>query len=799
MFLNALRRFLAWLSKASRDPKILVLLGIIALAVYLRLWNIDHLFNVLHDYDEGAYTLGARFITEGYLPYQDFILVHPPLYDLVLAAFYKIFGYSFLSGRYLAVALSLACIVIIYLAGKKLSHPTTGIVAAALFAVSPDMVYFGRRPVQETLGILLILLAIYFALDFIQNRKHNRAFLCGLLMGLAVATKYTFVPAVLAIIVAIVLLTMGERFWRALKNLGRPALWVIYICFAAIFYSLVMILNWSFKLEVPLPFIDPMYWEVDDVAVTTLVFILPFILALALLERSLPFKRWWSGLWELRRSRGLWLLLGGTALGFIAVTGFFLVKTPQAFISQTILFQENKPLAEFPSLVSLIRIAPSAPSFLEVAFLSILLAIPVIFALLNKQNFSKSIFFLSATLIVSLAFCQLFPALPRYYTAIFPFLFLGIAQFAPPPRTVTLTTSLKGLATRLKAGLLVILAIFIFFTGVTAVLLTNYTGYDVLGVGLPSQEEEVYRETISYLEGAGAAKVYSDNPIVPALSPNLKSTLQFETFAMLWLEKKPPEELVSDIMADGVDYVALTRWAKQWGNPYKEKIDLYQAVRRNGRLMRVIGPDSPCSIEIYLLGAEAQGIFNGDLTQWVTTDDKELPLGWSPVLVTGMGDQAIIENTDVNGVKCLGLSIYEDGAQEGSRDATYAGVFQVAPFPESKLKVQVFPTVNTGTTGRVVLGSGIHFVDSNGHALIIGFSDEVDGEKVLQYGDDDRYLVVRNAPLNQWSEHTIDLSAYWAETGWWQPEEVSVYLVVSTYYTEPGYYAFYVAEIETER
>ena len=275
MFLNTLKRFLVWLSKAGRDPKILALLGIIALAAYLRLWNIAHLFNAIHDYDEGCLSLGARFITQGYLPYQDFTLVHPPLYDLVLAAFYKIFGYSFLSGRYLSVALSLICIVIIYLVGKKLSHPTAGIVAAALFAVSPDMVYLGRRPVQETLGIFLILLAIYFALDFLQNRKLNRAFFCGLLMGLAVATKFTFIPAVLAIIVAIALLSMGERFWRALKNLGRPALWVMYICLAAIFYSLVMILNWSLKLDVAIPFIDPMYWSVDNVAVVVLVFVLP--------------------------------------------------------------------------------------------------------------------------------------------------------------------------------------------------------------------------------------------------------------------------------------------------------------------------------------------------------------------------------------------------------------------------------------------------------------------------------------------------------------------------------------------
>jgi hypothetical protein len=136
--------------------------------------------------------------------------------------------------------------------------------------------------------------------------------------------------------------------------------------------------------------------------------------------------------------------------------------------------------------------------------------------------------------------------------------------------------------------------------------------------------------------------------------------------------------------------------------------------------------------------------------------------------------------------------------QEENRDSTHAGISQEILFPESKLKVQVFPTVNTRTTGRVVLGSGIHFVDSHGHALIIGFSDEVDGEEVYQYGDGNRILVVKNAQLHQWSEHTIDLSAYWKKANWWQPEEIEVYVLVSTYYSEPGYYTLYVAKVEAE-
>ena len=76
-------------------------------------------------------------------------------------------------------------------------------------------------------------------------------------------------------------------------------------------------------------------------------------------------------------------------------------------------------------------------------------------------------------------------------------------------------------------------------------------------------------------------------------------------------------------------------------------------------------------------------------------------------------------------------------------------------------------------------------MDKHGHALVIGFSDEVDEEEVFKYGDGSRILIVKHAQLNQWPEHTIDLSSYWNKANWWQPEEIKVYLLISTYYSEP--------------
>jgi len=87
------------LTRTLKDRKLQILLLILAVGAYLRLWHIQHLFKWIYDYDEGAYSVGGRLISQGYLPYQDFSLVHPPLYDLLLSGIYKVFGYNFFYGR----------------------------------------------------------------------------------------------------------------------------------------------------------------------------------------------------------------------------------------------------------------------------------------------------------------------------------------------------------------------------------------------------------------------------------------------------------------------------------------------------------------------------------------------------------------------------------------------------------------------------------------------------------------------------------------------------------------------------
>jgi len=793
------RHVFSWLAKAVKERQVLILLAILALAAYLRLWNIQHLFNAIHDYDEGVYSLGAHFISQGYMPYQDFMLTHPPLYNLVLASVYKIFGYDFFYGKYLSMALSLATIVLVYLLGKRLYHSTAGLAAAALFAVSPMMMYFGRRCVQEAMGVLFIVVATYFAFDFINNSKSNRLFFSGLFLGLAIATKYIFIPAAAAIIIAVILLSMGQRFWQSIKVLGRPLLWVNYTCIAAIFFAILMPLQWSLNLDIAIPFFDIMYPTPSNVAVVIFVFVFPLVIALAMLGERFPFKEWWNGIWETRHNRGLWLLLAGTALAFIAVTGYFWIKTPQEFTYQTFLLQQNRPYIEFPSLVAIIRAAPTSPYFLRMAFLPILLSIPLTLVILNRREFARGDCFLSVAMIVSLVLCQGFYHLPRYYISLLLFFLLGISSLMPAVNANVLTAKLQSFSLRIKASLLAVGASFFLFLSLSIVLLTNYTGYDVNWPWFASNEEYVYTETINYLETAGAEKVYSVNPIFVAMAPDLDSTLAIDSFALLWLEETPSEHIIQDRIAEGVDYVVLDSWVKYWASPYdKQARELTQAVRHNARLVKVISPDTMCSTEIYRLGAEAEGIFNGDFDHWVTDRGIKVPLGWNPVLIGGEGDVASISQAYKDNKKCVQLMACENGEKDGELEATHAGIAQTMPFPEDKITVEVLPEVNTEALGRAALGPSINFLDDEGHSLAIGFSDAVDTETVFQSEKSDWVLVVRPAELGQWSEFTVDLPAYWRQAGWTQPEEVRLLIVVSAHYKNPGPYAFYIARAEMD-
>lgn len=508
-----------------RNTNNLILIGILFFNAYLRLLQINHLFIWLEDYDEGAYSTGARFISQGFLPYRDFTMVHPPLYDLVLASIYKIFGFNFFYGRYLSVILSLICIVLVYLIVKKLFNPTAALIASAAFALFPGLTLFWYRAVQEALGITLVLTAIWFATDYIVKKEHQkRLFFSGLFLGLALATKYTFLTSVVAVTISVGLLSM-EGCWRHFRSI-----------------------------------------------ITGLL------------------------------QQHLWLLIAGIVTGFLAVTGYFIVKCPAAFFNQTILSQLHYRLdTGFNTTVSVVSAFPSGLAhFLSltsgtqidtIATFGFFLAILILVALLIKRDFSRSNRFLLFGLIVSLIICANVQPLGtmRYTVPVYIFALLSLAVFVGNLDIKTVSNKINLRIMRDNLGLvLVVLLLAVFTTGTIGLRFV----YNYQGGGKPIYEEQAYQKVVNYLEMAGAKKIYSLNPIIPALSTKFSSCLQFDTYGMLFVMKTPPDEIVDKEIADGADYIVLDPFWLMDSSSGDETGKLVEDIESRSELVKKITPDN---------------------------------------------------------------------------------------------------------------------------------------------------------------------------------------------------------------
>jgi len=468
-----------------KHPHYVVLSIILLFNAYLRLWGITHLFYWLSDYDDGAYSLGGKLISQGYLPYKDFVLVHPPLYDMALAAIYKVFGYNFFYGRYFSVTLSFACLILVYLIVRKFYNPTAGLVAALLFTIFPGFDLLWYRVVQEPLGIFLVLLALFFAADYIKSRE-NRSHLLfsGLCLGLAVTTKYTFAPAVIGFAVGI---------------------WVLST-------------EWNRR----------------------------------------NFKSNFSGLIK----RDIWMLIAGITAGFLLVTGFFIIKYPQAFFSQTISSQVAyrggnnldyiiNQLRQLPTGIRDIFLLIKGSFENTIMMVCVLVGIALLITLFFKRKRSNADIFLLVAALICLPLCSLFNPFGemKYFASFYVFLLLAIVTFIPE----------MNLHTATNAGSVIVTVSMLVFLGGTIALRMNY---NFLNSARMTYEEQSYKDTINYLESIGAKKVYTMSPIIIALAPNLNPTpLFFDTFGNLIIMKDSPTAFYQNVLDSGVDYAVIDQSA----------------------------------------------------------------------------------------------------------------------------------------------------------------------------------------------------------------------------------------------
>jgi hypothetical protein len=779
-----------------RDKKFWALLFILGIAAYFRLWHIDSLFNAFDDYDQGVLSLQARNIADGYLPYKEFILVHPPLYYLLLSAVYKTFGFSLLNSQLLSVFFSLVSVVIIFFIGKKLFHTGAALVAAGLFAVSPDMVYIGRRVDQEALGIFLIMLAVYFVCLYIVDNRGKALPASGLALGLALATKYLFLPAVLALIVSLIVYLMGRKYWHELKGLVDPAFLVVYVLLNAACFALILVFSRLLDIHISIPFLSTEAFSTASVVLSCGVFIGMLFLTVRIMKKPISTLEWLKGIGQVLSKKEIWYLVLGIVAGFLLVTSYYLIKSPDEFIHQTLLLQKSRLLG-FPSLSAMLWGSMVTWEYLKIAFFTAVMSLPLAIVIFNKKAVSSIEFFTATAILAAFLFCQALGGVPRYYYSVYPFMMLGLASFVPYEPAL-ISANIRSLSLDFRLKLVGLMSVAFVFAGISLMVLADNPGYDYANPRFTADEQYIYGKTIDYLESVAPARVCALNPIYIALSPKLKSSINADTFAQIGLENHTAEQFIQNNIQQGADYFVLDYYTRYMAKSNPAYIGLELVVAKYARLVQTIGFESLNHVDIYQVVPEGVIIINSDFSKWATAENTSVPAGWQQIFLVGdrEGDSATITRMETNGRAYLRLTVEETGPEVNDRFDTYSKIHQSVPFPISGLLVEIMPQFDGSAVGGQA-DFGVILSDDR-HSIKITFSPVIKTEQFEKSVDGKSVIVTREAELGEWSTINIDAQRYWKQAAWELPEKVDISFFVSTKSGNSGRYEFDIAGISSQ-
>ena len=211
-------------------------LAVAAIALLFRLIPVlrdGGLFGVGNYYDDGVYYAAATGLVHGRLPYQDFLLLHPPGMTLLLtpfAAVAQLIGdsYGFAVARLAWMLLGAANAVLIWKILRPIG-PVAALFGGLGYAVLYPAVYVEKSTLLEGPATTALLVAMVLLQPVAQagSVPRSRAFAAGALLGLAITIK---IWGVLTLLIVLGWLLLVRRLRVALQVMIASAASVTIIC-----------------------------------------------------------------------------------------------------------------------------------------------------------------------------------------------------------------------------------------------------------------------------------------------------------------------------------------------------------------------------------------------------------------------------------------------------------------------------------------------------------------------------------------------------------------------------------------
>jgi 4-amino-4-deoxy-L-arabinose transferase-like glycosyltransferase len=195
-----------------------------------------------NNWDTGYEFSAASGVLLWGLPYTNgagTMINQPPLGFYLDSPIFQVFGLSFNTGVTIVTCFGIGCILLVYLIGKTLYGKTTGLVASALFALTPWNVVFSRTFLIDVQCLFFSLLFLFIGIYAIRKDSVGLFMLSGVFLGAAFLTKFYGI----FMLFPLAIFYFGNRLQKLRNPLVVLAFFVPLVAFLLIWYQGVCGIN----------------------------------------------------------------------------------------------------------------------------------------------------------------------------------------------------------------------------------------------------------------------------------------------------------------------------------------------------------------------------------------------------------------------------------------------------------------------------------------------------------------------------------------------------------------------------
>lgn len=192
--------------------------------------------------DEGLNAIKASLMLRGYSLYSEIWSDQPPVFTLMLAAVFRLFGEDITFARSMALSMSLMLIWGVWDILKRNGGPVHALIGVLIVIMLPFYINLSISAMVGLPSVAIAILSLWALLRWHESRDTGWLVLSGVLLGLSVMTKL-FTGFLVPVFAGGVLLAS----WKTREGSGRlrpAALWIL-ACVATITVMLFFFVGWD--------------------------------------------------------------------------------------------------------------------------------------------------------------------------------------------------------------------------------------------------------------------------------------------------------------------------------------------------------------------------------------------------------------------------------------------------------------------------------------------------------------------------------------------------------------------------